>query len=302
MTAEISPPARPIRIRVLRSLLWLAGCLAALYVLLLALLCAQQEALLFPGSRTQGQPVAPFSPPWDAELVRIRTPRRETISALFGTALDRNGKSVPPATRPTVLLFYGNGTWLGSTKGTLRAFRKMGCNVLIPEYVGYGQSTGKPSEKACRDTAEAAYAYLLTRKEVDPKRIVAAGFSLGGAVAVDLAARKPVAGLVTLNTFTSMVDMLGRLYPFAPGFLLRHPFRSLDRIKRVRCPVFIGHGDADLLIPVEMSERLARAAAGTVTRVVVRGAGHNNLFGEADEGFFQRLRVFLSGSGLPVVP
>ena len=71
-------------------------------------------------------------------------------------------------------------------------FRRLGANVMIPDYVGYGLSGGSPSEAGCYATADTAYEHLKGRKDVDPGKIVAAGWSMGGGVAVDLAARRPV--------------------------------------------------------------------------------------------------------------
>lgn len=292
---QLKKPGR----RLLRRLLVLSSLPLGLYALLLALLYFNQERLIFPGSQSQGKPGVRFQPPAGTDLVHLKTPRGERIVALFGPALDSRVQVAADASRrPTILLFYGNGTWLEDAVGTVQHFRKLGCNVLAPEYVGYGLSSGRPGEAACRDTAEAAFRYAAGRKDLDPRRLVAVGYSLGGAVAVDLASRRPVAGLVTLNTFTSMTEMVARLYPLAPTFLLRHPFPSLERMARVRCPAFIAHGDADALIPPEMSARLAAAAPGPVTREIVPGAEHNNLFSTADETFFRKLRHFLASAGV----
>ena len=283
------------RRRALRLFARIGGVAALFYLGLLGLLYFNQESLIFPGARSRGTARARFTPPRGTDLLRLTTPAGETISALHGAALDAQGDLLAAAKpRPTVVLFYGNGTWLKGAVGTFQTLRKLGCDALAPEYVGYGLSSGGPGERGCCDTADTAYRYLVEEKGVRPEAVFPFGYSLGGAVAVDLAARKPVGGLVALNSFTSMDDMVGRLYPFAPTFLLRHPFRSEEKLRGIRCPVFLAHGSADALIPAEMSERLARAAAGPVTRVTVEGAEHNDLFSTADEAFFRSLRAFLN--------
>jgi fermentation-respiration switch protein FrsA (DUF1100 family) len=255
-----------------------------------------QAQLIFPGHATQGQPTAVVKPGPDAALVDLSTSAGERIVALFGPALRPDGTPHPaPAARPTLLFFYGNGMCLRAATGLFERFRRLGANVLIPEYVGYGMSTGEPSEAGCYATADAAYAYLLTRKDVDPARIVIAGWSLGSAVAVDLAARKPAAGLALFSPFTSMTDMAERSFPFLPvALLLRYRFPSAAKIGRVRCPVLIAHGTDDQLVPPEMADRLAAAAGGRVTSVRVQGAGHNDLFAAGGDRVLPALQSFLA--------
>ena len=154
--------------------------------------------------------------------------------------------------RPTILYFYGNAMCLNDAMFEFDHFRRLGLNVMIPEFVGYGMSAGKPSETGCRDTADAAFAHLQGRKDINPKKIVAAGWSLGGAVAVDLAARKPVAGLIAFSTFTSMAEMSRRSFPFLPAtLLLRHRFDSEAKMSHLTCPILLGHGRRDEIVPVD---------------------------------------------------
>src|SRR5262249_3321466 len=158
-------------------------------------------------------------------------------------------------------------------------FRRLGVNVLIPEFVGFGMSSGSPSEKGCQATADAAYDELISHRGVNPARIVAAGWSLGGAVAVDLASRKPVGGLILFCTFTSAVDMARRLLPIVPvSLLLRHRFETLRKMARVDCPVLIGHGRLDRIVPFTMGQRLAAAVKGPVTTLWIDQADHNDFY------------------------
>jgi uncharacterized protein len=241
---------------------------------------ALQTTVIFPGHATQGQPEAEVKPPAGTELVKLKTSRGERIVALFGPALTSEGSPLRNASAaPTIVFFYGNAMCLSKSVEELETFRRLGANVLIPEYVGYGLSEGRPSETGCYDTADAALAYLLTRSDVNPRRIVAAGWSLGAAVAVDLASRKPVAGLATFSAFTSMTDLARKVFPYLPASLLvQHRFKSERKIAKITCPVLIVHGRDDPLIPPEMSDRLAAAAKGKVTHLTIDGAGHNDLF------------------------
>lgn len=258
------------------------------------LLYAFQTRLIFPGAATQGTPEADVIPPPGSELVRLTTAKGDRVVAIFGRALTENGQPHPAASnQPTLLYFYGNAMCLRmAVDYDLDRYRRLGVNVMIPDYVGYGLSGGSAGEAGCYQTADAAFEHLKTRPDVNPATIIVIGRSLGGAVAIDLAARKHPAGLVVFCTFTRMKDMVRRQVPILPiGFLLRHRFDSLAKIRRVTCPILIGHGKNDQIVPSEMSDRLAAAAKAPVTLFKVEGADHNDLIEVgADEVFLQLSR------------
>ena len=139
-------------------------------------------------------------------------------------------------------------------------FRSLGYHVMLIDYEGFGMSGGKPSEQGCYNAAEAAYQYVLTRPDVDPHRLVAAGWSLGSAVAVDLAWRHrddgTIGALMTFSGMTSLVDVAKHHYPFLPvGILVRHRFMAIDKIKDIKVPYFAGHGKRDSIVPFACSQR-----------------------------------------------
>ncbi len=241
-------------------------------------LFVNQTGLIMPGRQTQGQPRARVEPPSGAELLTLPAAGGESVAALFGAALHPDGSPVPASEsrdRPTILFFYGNRMCLGAIPHLFQHLRQLGANVLVPEYVGFGLSTGRASEGGCYATADAAWRHLLRRDDIDPARIVAGGASLGGAVAVDLAARVPAAGLAMLVTFTSIPDMARHLYPDVPIWrFIRHRFDSLSKIAAVTCPTLLGYSTGDSLVPQWMADRLAATCAGPVTRLVIDGADH----------------------------
>ena len=266
------------------------------YVGILLLLYFTQRKLIFPGAATQGQ--SKITQTGDAELVGLNTAKGDKIVALFGGALSREGMPLPDASkRPTLLFFYGNAMCLKDARQDFHNFRCLGLNVLIPEYVGYGMSSGLAGEAGCFATAEAAYEYLLARPGIDPAKIVASGWSLGGAVAINLASKKPLAGLATFSTFTGMAEAAHHSYPFIPTFvislILEHPFKSGDKMSRVGCPVLIGHSHGDHLIPFEMADHLATLAKGPVTRISIETPEHGEFFSEGGEPVYRGIAEFM---------
>jgi pimeloyl-ACP methyl ester carboxylesterase len=250
------------------------------YLGVVTVLFSLQVRLIFPGASTQGQSFAEVRPRPGTELVNLTTKRGERVVALYGPALGTDGRPDPQAAhRPTLIYFYGNAMCLNDTADQLEKFRRLGLNVIIPDYVGYGMSGGSPSEKGCQATADAVYDFLVTTQGARPERIISAGWSLGGAVAIDLASRRQVGGLIAFSSFTSMVEMSHRILPFVPArLLLRHRFDSLKKIQHITCPILIGHGRLDGVVPFDMGQELAAKDKGPVTTLWVDQAEHNDFF------------------------
>jgi uncharacterized protein len=260
-------------------------------------LFAFQDRIIFPGAWTQGTTAAVVHPRPGTELVVLSTQHGEKVAALFGPALTPDGKPDPQAsTRPTLIYFYGNAMCLAASQPEFDRFRRLGLNAIVPDYVGYGMSEGRPSEKGCQATADAAYDYLVTTRGMDPGQIISAGWSLGGAVAIDLASRRKVAGLIAFSAFTSGVDMGRRILPLVPvSLLLRHRFESQRKIAKIHCPILIGHGRDDDIVPFTMGEKLAKAAAGPVTTLWIDRVEHNNFFDFGGRRIDEAIAKFVKG-------
>lgn len=244
------------------------GCLAAGALLGISALWLGQRWLMY--APDQAVPPASRVLP-GAEEVAFETADGLRLAAWFVPAAG----GVPP--RATVLVFNGNGGNRGYRAPLAAALARAGLAVLLFDYRGYGGNPGRPTEAGLLADARAARAYLLSRSDVEPARLVYLGESLGAAVAVALAAEQPPAALILRSPFTSMVDMARLIYPFLPVDLLvwdRYP--SLDRIGRVRAPLLVVAGDGDRLVPVEQSRRLYERAAPPKRFVLVPGADHND--------------------------
>jgi hypothetical protein len=298
-----APSRKPVR----RWLFRFMGIAVCVYLSLAVLVFVGQRRLIFPGAATQGTAASIIHPDAASQLVRLSTPDGTSVVALFGGALSPSGEALgDDPTRLTLLYFYGNGMCANNCWDQFNAWRKLGVNVMIPDYVGYGMSGGKPSEAGCRATADAAYEWLESRGALNGtvagdatgaaagSRIVAVGWSLGSAVAADLAYRRPVAGLAVFSPFTSMADMGRKMFPWLPvKLVVRDRFDTLSKIPHVVCPIFIAHGTQDHKVPFEMSARLRAAAVAPVDYVPVEGAGHGNVFYADGDQLMVRFGAFL---------
>jgi uncharacterized protein len=266
------------------------------YLGLITLFYSFQTRVIFPGASTQRQPFAQVRPRDGTELVTLKTQQGESVVALSGPATTADGRPDPAAAkRPTMIYFYGNAMCVAYAAQDVDRFRRLGLNVLVPDYVGYGMSSGSPSETGCQATADAVYDYLVSTRAVDPKTILSVGWSLGGAVAIDLASRRPVGGLIVFSTFTRGVEMGRKMLPFVPvSLVLRHRFDSVDKIAQVRCPTLIGHGRRDSLIPFHMGEKLASTAGGPVTTLWIDAADHNDFFAVGGRRIDKAIATFIT--------
>jgi fermentation-respiration switch protein FrsA (DUF1100 family) len=171
----------------------------------------------------------------------------------------------------TILYSHGNAEDLGLVAPVLSRFREWGFAVLAYDYRGYGTSHGSPSERGAYADIDAAYAYLTGTLGVPAARVIAYGRSVGSGPAVDLAARRPLGGVVVESGFVTAFRVLTRV-PLLPF----DKFRNIDKIPRVGCPVLVMHGEEDDIVPVVHGRRLFQAAAPPKRALWVKGAGHND--------------------------
>ena len=185
-----------------------------------------------------------------------------------------------PADRPRAVLLYchGNAGNVASCTPLLRLLTEgLGVSVLLFDYRGYGRSEGTPSEEGVLADARAARRWLARRAGVAERDIVLLGRSLGGGVAVDLAARDGARGLILENTFSSLPDLAAEHFPILPVRLLA-PMRldSLAKIRAYHGPLLQTHGDADRTIPFHLAEKLFAAANPPKRFVRAPGGDHND--------------------------
>jgi fermentation-respiration switch protein FrsA (DUF1100 family) len=208
-------------------------------------------------------------------------PRGITVEDAWFTAADGtkiHGWYAPHEHPRAVVLFcHGNAGNITHRTDVIRALHnRVGVSVLAFDYRGYGKSDGKPDERGVLADARAARTWLAEKAGVAENRIVLMGESLGGAVAVDLAADGARA-LILENTFSSMPDVAAFHYPWAPvRLLMRTQFNSAAKIRAYHGPLYQSHGDRDSIIPLRFARRLFDAANEPKQFLLITGADHND--------------------------
>lgn len=243
---------------------------AALPLALLA--TCPMRSLLYPAPPI----TVPESPPPPFEQVLLESGRGDRVHVWYAEGEREEG--------PAVVFFHGNGENLAtmSAAGTLVQARAVSGALLAPDYPGYGRSEGQPSEESLLAAAEASAAWLAARHPRRP--LVIAGWSLGAAVAVQVAAdRDDVAGLVLLSVWTRL-DAVAREHfgGWLVRLFLREEYDSLAVAPRIDVPVLVIHGERDAIVPVRLGLRLARAFPRQARWLALPGVGHNDLLGQPE--------------------
>jgi fermentation-respiration switch protein FrsA (DUF1100 family) len=192
---------------------------------------------------------------------------------------------------PWVTLYlHGNAGNVTHRFPQIREIVAAGSSILMLDYRGYGKSGGRPTEKGLYIDSEAAFTHLLGMG-YRAGQIILHGESLGTAVAVDLASRRPCAALILEAPFTSASDVAGTVLPIL-GPLLVRSYNSVPKIRWILAPKLFLQGDRDEIIPPRLGQALFAAAQAPKEFWVVEGAGHNNILETAGPRYRQRLETF----------
>jgi fermentation-respiration switch protein FrsA (DUF1100 family) len=201
----------------------------------------------------------------------------------------------------TILFFHGNAGNISHCLPKCRVLRELGFAVFVLDYRGYGESEGCPSESGTYRDADATYAYLTEKRGIGPQNIVLYGESLGSGIAVDLATRAPVGGVILEAAYTSLADVGQRIFWFLPGIirlLVRNRYDSLAKIPRISAPLLMLHSSDDEIFRYKRHALRLFAAAREPKQLVCLQGTHADAFfvskalcREAIAGFIARPTV-----------
>lgn len=254
---------------------------------LLLLLSVMQERLAFHPSRTVE--FTPKSFGLEYADSRIRTADGVRLAGWW----------VPGSPEASAVLFlHGNAGNIGHRLDQIRGLHEAGLSVLIVDYRGYGQSTGRPSEAGLYRDAAAAWEYLTGTLGVPASRSIVYGESIGSAPALHLCGNPgpsgTPAGVVVEGAFTSAADMAHRAFPFLPvRWILRLRMDNLSAVRSLRLPILFIHGTRDEIVPVRMGRTLYEASVSPRKEMLeIPGAMHNTVWMTARQEVARKVGAF----------
>lgn len=200
---------------------------------------------------------------------------------------------------PTILYFHGNGETVADHDWLAPLYTRIGVNLFVADYRGYGFSDGKPTiTNLIRDSHAIFQGFKKVIKEggYEPE-IFLMGRSLGSIPAVELAYhyQDELKGLIvesgTANNFRRLWNYLE---PQGRERLLGEKFLNKEKLKAVRIPTCIIHGEHDQILPVQEGlELYQNSGAADKDILVIRGADHNNLMLNGQKQYFAKIEEFV---------
>ncbi len=200
-----------------------------------------------------------------------------------------------PSARGTILYCHGNAGNISTRLDVITGLHELGVNVFIFDYRGYGRSRGIPGEIGLNHDAQAAYEVVRARyANVEQPPVILYGASLGGSVAVALAASRPVCGLILEGAFTSSIDVGERWFPMLPiHAMARYRFDALSKIMALHIPKLFAHSTSDQVIPFDLGEQLFKAAPEPKRFIPLDGE-HGEAGWQETPAFHHELRRFVA--------
>ena len=193
-----------------------------------------------------------------------------------------HGVHIPGRTTggPLVLGFGGNA-WNGSDVAVYLHELYPEADVVAFHYRGYRPSAGRPSAEALMADAPLVHDFAVGR--VKPKRVIAAGFSIGSGVAASLASKRELDGLILVTPFDSLKAAASDLYPWLPvGPFFEHEIDAAGMLRDSALPVAILAAERDSLIRPKRTDALRRQVPNLVFDRTLAGAGHNDIYGRSN--------------------
>jgi fermentation-respiration switch protein FrsA (DUF1100 family) len=266
--------------------------LAVCYGAIVGLAFAFQDQLLFqPSHRLIATPDAAGMA---YETVHLDTEDGETLHGWWIPAADVSRETPSDDAAHTLLFFHGNAGNISGRLESVQQFHRLGLNVLIVDYRGYGESTGTPSEQGLYQDAQSCWDHLTETRGIAPEDVVIFGRSMGGGPATWLATQHAPGALILESVFTTVPDVGAHHYPFLPvRALATNQFDNVSRVAKIDVPKLHIHSRDDRVVPFELGREVYEAAAEPKQFLEIEG-GHNDGFLVSEEPYLETIDAFLA--------
>ena len=214
----------------------------------------------------------------------------EDVTLKTEDGVQLHGWYIPHKQSEHVLLFFhGNAGNISHRRDSIEIFHRLGLNIFIIDYRGYGKSQGTPGEQGLYQDASAAWHYLAEEKGFAANQVLIFGRSLGGAVAASLASEVHARGLILESNFSSAQDFGRAVFPILSRLVfMRYDFNTAEKIQRVNCPVLVLHSPDDEIMPYHLGEKVFQSANQPKHFVQMKG-DHNYGFIQSQPEYEQEL-------------
>jgi fermentation-respiration switch protein FrsA (DUF1100 family) len=190
----------------------------------------------------------------------------------------------------TIIFFHGNAGTLENRIYKLNRLKDLDINFLIIAWRGFSGNKGKPTEKNLYEDGKSAVQWIKNFG-VENKNIILYGESLGTGIATEIAQNNDFAGVILETPFTSMADAASKFYPYIPvKLLLRDKYENLKKIKNIKSPILVMHGEVDQLVPFSMGEKIYKEANNPKYSYFTKDDDHMM---EYDQNLIDNLNSFL---------
>ena len=204
-------------------------------------------------------------------------------------------------TAPAVLWLHGFGENITEVNTQMAALHEAGLHVFVLQYPGYGHSPGEAREGPILADAEALYDLLVKRDDVSGGRVLVGGEETGSTVALLLATRREVAGVIAIAPTPDLAtEVRSSALGYPVALMMKDRYDAMSALPSIKCPVLLANGANDSVVPPETVEAMAAklgSRIGTVFNTVVPGAGHHNVLDAGGRPLVETIQRFLGVAG-----
>ena len=201
--------------------------------------------------------------------VEIPFNKTDTLNMVKFTPVDSVRKGV-------VIYFHGNRENINRFAKFSTNFTKLGYEVWMADYPGYGKSVGNRTEKILYQ--QSIQLYKMASSKYAKDSIVIYGKSFGTGIAAYLAAEYDCKQLILETPYYSIPDLLGAytlIYPIQR--MSKYKIPTYQYLEDIKVPITIFHGTDDWVIPYSCAEKLKEVLKTTDQFVTIQKGSHNDL-------------------------